>query len=45
MFRKAFFATLLLVQALSAAASDYPSKPIKFIVPYPPGVRPMRWPG
>ena len=37
MFRKALFASLLLVQALAASASDYPSKPIKFIVPYPPG--------
>ena len=37
MFRKALFATLLMAQALGAAASDYPSKPIKFIVPYPPG--------
>lgn len=37
MLKKALFATVLLAQAFSAAASDYPSKPIKFIIPYPPG--------
>lgn len=37
MIKKALFASMLLVQALAASASDYPSKPIKFIIPYPPG--------
>ena len=37
MLKKALFATVLLAQAFAAAASDYPSKPIKFIIPYPPG--------
>lgn len=37
MLKKALFASVLLVQAFAAGASDYPSKPIKFIIPYPPG--------
>ena len=37
MFKKVILASLLMAQALSATADDYPSKPIKFIVPYPPG--------
>jgi tripartite-type tricarboxylate transporter receptor subunit TctC len=38
MLKKAILASMLMAQALSAAASDvYPSKPIRFIVPYPPG--------
>jgi len=38
MLRKVILASVLCAQALSAAANDaYPSKPIKFIVPYPPG--------
>jgi tripartite-type tricarboxylate transporter receptor subunit TctC len=37
MLKKALFASVLLAQAFAAAASDYPSKPIKFIIPYPPG--------
>lgn len=37
MFKKVLLASLLMAQALTATADDYPSKPIKFIVPYPPG--------
>lgn len=37
MFKKVLLASLLMAQALTASADDYPSKPIKFIVPYPPG--------
>lgn len=37
MFKKILFASVLLAQAFAAGASDYPSKPIKFVVPYPPG--------
>ncbi|HEY8608324.1 MAG TPA: tripartite tricarboxylate transporter substrate binding protein [Noviherbaspirillum sp.] len=38
MLRKAMLASVLFIQALGAAADDaYPSKPIKFVVPYPPG--------
>lgn len=38
MFGKLLLASVLAVQAFGAAASEaYPSKPIKFVVPYPPG--------
>ena len=37
MLKKLLLASMLMAQALTAAADDYPSKPIKFIVPYPPG--------
>jgi tripartite-type tricarboxylate transporter receptor subunit TctC len=38
MLRKAILASMLFAQVFSAAANDvYPSKPIKFVVPYPPG--------
>ena len=34
---KAIFLLLGLVAAMAAGAQDWPSKPIRFIVPYPPG--------
>lgn len=38
MLKKLMFASVLFAQALSAGANEaYPSKPIKFVVPYPPG--------
>lgn len=38
MLKKVIFASMLIAQAFNAAANDvYPSKPIKFVVPYPPG--------
>lgn len=38
MLKKAMLASVLFLQTLSAAADEaYPSKPIKFVVPYPPG--------
>lgn len=35
--RSAFLATLLLLTASSFAQQDYPNRPIRLIVPYPPG--------
>ena len=38
MLKKTILASMLMAQALSAGAADvYPSKPIRFVVPYPPG--------
>jgi tripartite-type tricarboxylate transporter receptor subunit TctC len=35
-----FAAALALVAATPAPAQDYPNRPIRFIVPYPPGGAP-----
>lgn len=38
MLKKVILATMFMTQALTAGATDaYPSKPIRFVVPYPPG--------
>ncbi|MET0856766.1 MAG: tripartite tricarboxylate transporter substrate binding protein [Telluria sp.] len=38
MLKKAILASMLMAQVFTVSAADvYPSKPIKFIVPYPPG--------
>lgn len=38
MLKKAILAAMLMTQAFGAGATDvYPSKPIRFVVPYPPG--------
>ncbi|WP_426176828.1 Bug family tripartite tricarboxylate transporter substrate binding protein [Massilia sp. TWR1-2-2] len=38
MFKKAILASMLMAQVFAVSAADvYPSRPIKFIVPYPPG--------
>ncbi len=38
MLKKAILVTMLMAQVFTAGAADvYPSRPIKFIVPYPPG--------
>jgi len=35
--KRAFFLMLGLLAATLAGAQDWPSKPIRFVVPYPPG--------
>jgi len=35
--RRSLLAAALLIPALSAAQADYPAKPVRIVVPYPPG--------
>src|SRR5262245_55542927 len=37
LMRSAALALLAALAAIGAAAADYPSRPVKWIVPYPPG--------